>query len=167
MTSSNGNIFRVTGLCAGHHRRIPRTKASDAELWCFLWSAPWINDWVKYLEAGDLRRHCAHYDVILICISPCVFCRQDCACRWPSTNSFYDICRHRDDRIRFVWSVRHNYIRFGTSRIFVDLNENEIESWHIRSYGDGIHRKSSIIRRTKFQNLNVSRFTGSCLCPIH
>ena len=33
MTSSNRNIFRVTGLCCGEftgHRRIPRTKASDA-----------------------------------------------------------------------------------------------------------------------------------------
>ena len=42
MTSSNGNIFRVTGyLCGGFTgpRWIPRTKASDAELWCFLWSA--------------------------------------------------------------------------------------------------------------------------------
>ena len=35
MTSSNGNIFRFTG-----HQWIPLTKASDAELWCFLWSAP-------------------------------------------------------------------------------------------------------------------------------
>ena len=43
MTSSNGNIFRVTGpLCEEFtgHRWIPRTKASDAKLWCFLWSAP-------------------------------------------------------------------------------------------------------------------------------
>ena len=43
MTSSNWNIFRVTGhLCGAFtgHRWIPRTKASDAELWCFLWSAP-------------------------------------------------------------------------------------------------------------------------------
>ena len=41
MTSSNGNIFRVTGLLCGEftgHRWIPRTKASDAELRCFLWS---------------------------------------------------------------------------------------------------------------------------------
>ena len=39
MTSSNGNIFRVTGLLCGKlpgHRWIPLTKASDAELWCFL-----------------------------------------------------------------------------------------------------------------------------------
>ena len=43
MTSSNGIIFRVTGLLWGEftgHRSIPRTKASDAELWCLLWSAP-------------------------------------------------------------------------------------------------------------------------------
>ena len=43
MTSSNGNIFRVTGpLCEEFtgHRWIPLTKASDAELWCFLWSEP-------------------------------------------------------------------------------------------------------------------------------
>ena len=37
MTSSNGNIFRVTGPLCGEFtgdRWIPRTKASDAELWC-------------------------------------------------------------------------------------------------------------------------------------
>ena len=43
MTSSNGNIFRVTGLLRREFtgpRWIPRTKASDTELWWFLWSAP-------------------------------------------------------------------------------------------------------------------------------
>ena len=43
MTSSNGNIFRVTGPWCGEitgQRWIPRTKDSDAELWCFLWSSP-------------------------------------------------------------------------------------------------------------------------------
>ena len=43
MTSLNGNIFRVTGLLCGEFtgpRWISRTKASDAELWCFLWSVP-------------------------------------------------------------------------------------------------------------------------------
>ena len=42
-TSSNGNIYRVTVPLYGEftgHRRIPLTKASDAELWCFLWSGP-------------------------------------------------------------------------------------------------------------------------------
>ena len=43
MTSSNGNIFHVTGPLYGEFtgdRWIPPTKASEAELWCFLWSAP-------------------------------------------------------------------------------------------------------------------------------
>ena len=69
MTSSNGNIFRVTGPLCGEftgHRWLPHTKAIDAELWCFLWSAPWINGWVNNREAGDLRRHRAHYDVIVM-----------------------------------------------------------------------------------------------------
>ena len=42
VTASNGNIFRVTGHLCGEftgRRGIPRTKASDADLWCFLWSA--------------------------------------------------------------------------------------------------------------------------------
>ena len=37
MTSSNGKFFRFTGPLCGEftgHRWIPRTKASDAELWC-------------------------------------------------------------------------------------------------------------------------------------
>ena len=43
MTSLNGNIFRVTGPLCGEftgHRWIPRTKASDAKLWCVLWFGP-------------------------------------------------------------------------------------------------------------------------------
>ena len=43
MTSSNWNVFRVTGPLCGEftgHWWIPHTKAGDAELWCFLWSAP-------------------------------------------------------------------------------------------------------------------------------
>ena len=43
MTSSNGNIFRVTGpFMREIHRSwwIPLKMSIDAELWCFLWSAP-------------------------------------------------------------------------------------------------------------------------------
>ena len=68
MTSSNGNILRVTGHLCGEftgHRWIPRTKASDAELWCFLWSAS-LNkrvskqSWGWWFEtlSHPLWRHC-------------------------------------------------------------------------------------------------------------
>ena len=67
MTSSNGNIFRVTGLLCGEftgHRWIPRTKSSDAELWCFLWSVPepqlskqWRRRWLE-TPSRSLWLHC-------------------------------------------------------------------------------------------------------------
>ena len=53
MTSSNGNISGVTGHLCGEftgHRWIPYTKASVAELWCFLWSAP---EWIVRLVIWD------------------------------------------------------------------------------------------------------------------
>ena len=73
MTPSNGSIFRVTGHLYGEFtgpRWIPCTKASDAELWCFLWSASEYG-WVNNREAGDLRRDCARYDVIVMCVWRC------------------------------------------------------------------------------------------------
>ena len=63
MASSNGNIFRVTGHLCGEFTG--PTKASDAELWCFLICTR-INGWVNSDEAGDLRRYRAHYDVTVM-----------------------------------------------------------------------------------------------------
>ena len=50
----------LLALCEGN------PPVTDAELWCFLWSAPWINDWVNNREAGDFRCHRTHYDVIVM-----------------------------------------------------------------------------------------------------
>ena len=64
MTSSNGNIFRVTGLLCGEFtgHRWHRGQLRGALMFCLV--CAWINDWVNNREAGDLRRHRAHYDVI-------------------------------------------------------------------------------------------------------
>ena len=67
MTSSNGNIFHVTGHLCGEFtgtRWIPRTKASDALMFSLI--CVWINDWVNNREAGDLRRYHTHCDVIVM-----------------------------------------------------------------------------------------------------
>ena len=70
MTSSNGNIFRVTGHLCGEFtgpRWIPRTdKGQWRRALMFSLICVWINDWVNNREAGDLRRFCAHYDVIVM-----------------------------------------------------------------------------------------------------
>ena len=76
MTSSNGNIFRVAGHLCGEFTGplwIPRTNASDTELWCFLLICVWINDWVNNRGAGALRRYRAHYDIIVMTLSQYVF----------------------------------------------------------------------------------------------
>ena len=68
MTSSNGNIFRVTDPLWGKstgYRWIPLTKASDAELWYFF-DLAWTNGWANNRYAGDLGRHRAHYDVTVL-----------------------------------------------------------------------------------------------------
>ena len=65
MTSSNGNIFRVTGHLCGEFtgpRWIPRTKANRGTL-MFSLICVWINGWVNNRDAGDLRRYRGHYDV--------------------------------------------------------------------------------------------------------
>ena len=41
-------------------------KGQWLRVWCFVWSAPWTNGWVNNREAGDLIRHRAHYDIIVM-----------------------------------------------------------------------------------------------------
>ena len=75
MTSSKGNIFRVTGHFPRHWpfvRGIHRSPVNSphkgqwrgALMFCFI--CAWIDGWVNNREAGDLRRHRAHYDVIVM-----------------------------------------------------------------------------------------------------
>ena len=65
----------LLAICAGNSpvpgefpTQRPVTRSFDALLICAR-----INGWVNNREAGDLRRHGAHYDVIVM-ITPLVFC---------------------------------------------------------------------------------------------
>ena len=64
MTSSNGNIFRVTGHLCGNS---PVNSLHKGQ-WCgalmFSLICVWIKGWENNCEAGDPRRYRAHYDVI-------------------------------------------------------------------------------------------------------
>ena len=75
MTISDGNISRVTGLCAGIHRspaNSPQKCLYRGALMLSLICA-WINGWANTRDAGDLRRHRAHHDVtVLTPLWPCV-----------------------------------------------------------------------------------------------
>ena len=63
MTSSNGNIFRVTGHLCGEFAgdKCQGRQALMLSLICVS-----INGWENSREAGDLRHYRARYDVIVM-----------------------------------------------------------------------------------------------------
>ena len=67
MTSSNENIFALLAICAGNspHQGLLRR--------ALMFSLIWINGWVNNREAGDLRRHRAHCDVIVLLLWTLMF----------------------------------------------------------------------------------------------
>ena len=64
MTSSNGNIFRLTGPFCVPVNSPHKGQGRGALMFSLI--CAWINDWVNNREAGDLRRHRNHYDVNVI-----------------------------------------------------------------------------------------------------
>ena len=64
MTSSNGNIFRVTGACWGEFtgdRWIPLTKPVTRSFDIFF--DPRLSGWANHRDVDNLRRHCPYHDV--------------------------------------------------------------------------------------------------------
>ena len=102
MTSSNGNIFRVTGpLCWEFtgHRWIPRTKASDADLRCFLSSMPkstvehlQLKRWGFETPSCSLWRHCndnvKYQKVVVLHQHQTSALRNDRKCEYMSQSKF-------------------------------------------------------------------------------
>ena len=80
MTSSNGNIFRVTGplpFMRGIHRSVD---SSHKDQWhgalMFSLISAWTNGYANNRNAGDLSRHRAHYDVTVMCLLPDMLIKQ-------------------------------------------------------------------------------------------
>ena len=69
MTSSYGNIFRVTDPLWGEsarHQWFHLHKGQWREEFIFSLICTWTNGWANNRGAGDLRRYRAHYDVAVI-----------------------------------------------------------------------------------------------------
>ena len=159
MTSSHGNIFRVTGhLCKEFTgpRWIPRTKASDAELW---WICTWINGWENNGEAGDLRHHGAHYDVTVMTL------------RWQVLWCFFMLAYSTGhwaglDVMTLVWH-HCNSPGAGSNRVLSALRGSDgvsrISSSRIKSnFCDAIMQNTPLVgkttnsvRRTSFHSWNA------------
>ena len=86
----------------------------------------WINGWVNNGEAGDLKRHRAHYDVTLTALSSCLF-------RWRR----YDSGINRDPRKtrtrHTIWWIfyRHSHIRDGMRLLFDVLLYDKTQTYHL------------------------------------
>ena len=77
MTSSNGNIFRVTGqLCREFHRSPVNSlhKGQWHGALMFPLICVWIIGWVNNREVGDLRRYHTNYDVVVMRTSHTTLC---------------------------------------------------------------------------------------------
>ena len=127
MTSSNGNIFRVTGPLCGEftgHRWIPRTKGQwRGALMCPL-ICTWINGWLNNREAGDLRRHCAHNYVTVMTIidftpgmARNMWNRKILVFQENSSQliTFLFLRNDRKHKYVFVFSIRLSFIKNGYS----------------------------------------------------
>ena len=66
MTSSNGNIFRVTDHLCGEFAGHSPHKGQWRGRLMFSLICAWINGWVNNGEPGDLRRHHSPYDVTVM-----------------------------------------------------------------------------------------------------
>ena len=65
MTHQMETFSALLSLCAGNS---PVTgEFPEQKLWCFSLICAWINAWENNREAGNLRRHHAHYDVTVMC----------------------------------------------------------------------------------------------------
>ena len=152
MASSNGNIFHITGPLWGEftsHWWIPHTKASDAELWCFLWSASEQIFWVNSQDAGDLRcRNDIHMWYILQQFSysdtvqykwdsndlRCTFVESDISClKYLTNEALATPTPGQKDQSKMLWKVRPK-----TSQVFMTL-------YHLISYQSYYFSSSGII----------------------
>ena len=68
MMSSNGTFSALLALCAGIHRSPVNSSHKGQRRGALMFSliCAGIHAWVNNREAGDLRRHRAHYDIIVM-----------------------------------------------------------------------------------------------------
>ena len=88
MTSSNGNIFRITSPLCGEFTESPVNsphKGQWLERGALMLSLiyAWTNGWVNNRDIGDLRRHRAHHDVTVmhtLILNPATYTSVGCQC---------------------------------------------------------------------------------------
>ena len=117
MTSSNGNVFRVTGHLCGEFTGPPVNSPHKGQ-WrgalIFSLICVWINGWVNNREAGDLRRYRAHYDVSVMDLSD-AYCITLRPLPWTFYSAITFTAQKSDPLLRKRFKIltwRSNYIHY-------------------------------------------------------
>ena len=136
MTSSNGNVCSVTGHLCGNSPAPHKGQWRGVLMFSLI--CTWITDWVNNRDAGDLRRHRAHHDVIVMS-DPCEF---PCVSRYMAKSWRYSHRKLRIVRFLFV-TWRNHYAPKHEERVvinfciriypkFVDRQHRETERIQLR-----------------------------------
>ena len=117
MTSSNGNIFRITGLCAGIHQSLVNSphKGQWHRALMFSLICAWINGRVNKRDAGDLRCHCTHYDITIMF----------CCNQWWNYDISASVCQHHHTECQFCEKISFLHIMYSNKQ----LSQQSIGQW--------------------------------------
>ena len=108
-TPSNGNIFRVTGPLRGDSPHKGQWRGALMFSWICLWTKGSVNN--RY--ASDLRRHCAHYDVIVMAST-----RTCEIMTWKQLSALVALCEGNHRRRALIFSLAlASTVRWTKSRI--------------------------------------------------
>ena len=134
MTSSNGNIFRVTGpLWRIHWSPVNSPhKGQWRAVLMFSFIHNWTNGWVISGDTGDLRRYCADYDVIVIEIAMGAPVRENNCLTRPFC---HPIRKNTQITLRFTTWLLHNWnLLILVGRCLVYMVRHCICSMHLPLY---------------------------------
>ena len=98
----------------------------------------WINDWVNNREAGDLRRHRGHYDVIVMEATAEV--RTCMSCYIPHMIMDVITCPHDSDVIMGAMASQINGLSIAYLTVCSDTDQRKHQSCASLAFQRGIHR---------------------------
>ena len=156
----------LLAICAGIHRSPVNSPYKSQWRGALIFSliCAWINGWVNSREPVDLRRHCAHYDVIIMYLNGCkrhhyksnhVFACNRHSCQ--GTCQISKRCRnlnyHTHDlntlRDLTIWSVIASQIIGNSTWVFKLITE-KASKLHLTGllWGDSADDRSPMVRKS-------------------
>ena len=158
MTSSNGNIFRVTDHLCGEFTgpgEFPHKGQWRGAL-MFSLICVWINGWVNNPDAGGLRRYRTHYDVsVLFAVTTPRFKIQFFIGITLHRSKFYQWHKNKNNETHTHENKTGNMQWHGTT-----INRVSCKIWFINTLSDMIIHMQYFLSKVSIWNVNCARATA-------